>query len=139
MRYLLDTNVVSALRIRGRNPEVESWSRSVSLESQFICAPTAAEIERGVAAMERSDTEQGRVLRIWFENQLLPAFAGRILPFDLPAARVLGSMRISEHALLDDALIAAIAMANHMTIITRDTKHFEPLEGVDFLNPWELE
>lgn len=36
-------------------------------------------------------------------------------------------------------LIAAIAMASHMTIVTRNIKYFEPLAGVDLHNPWELE
>lgn len=48
MNFLLDTNTVSALRIRGRNPEVEKWSEAVPLTAQFISAPTVAEIERGV-------------------------------------------------------------------------------------------
>lgn len=136
MNFLLDTNTVSALRIRGRNPEVEKWSNSVPLNAQFISAPSVAEIERGVLAKERQDSRQGLVLRGWFEEQLLPGFAGRILAFDLSAARVLGSFRVPEHAPLDDALIVSIAVANSMTVATRNTKHFEPLGGVRLINPW---
>lgn len=135
MRFLLDTNVVSALRVRGRNPAVEAWAASVAVNDQFIAATTVAEIERGVAALERSDTEQGVVLRRWFSERVLPAFADRILPFDLGAARVLATYRVPEHAPLDDALIAAVAQANELVVATRNTKHFEPL-GVQLLNPW---
>lgn len=135
MRFLLDTNVVSALRVRGRNPAVEAWAASVAVNDQFIAATTVAEIERGVAALERSDTEQGVVLRRWFSERVLPAFADRILPFDLAAARVLATYRVPEHAPLDDALIAAVAQANELVVATRNTKHFEPL-GVQLLNPW---
>lgn len=67
-----------------------------------------AEVERGVVAKERSDPPQGEVLRRWFQDHVLPAFAGRVLPFDLAAARVLATYRVPEHAPLDDALIAAI-------------------------------
>lgn len=137
MNFLLDTNTVSALRIRGRNPEVEKWSDSVPLTAQFISAPTVAEIERGVLAKERQDARQGLIIRGWFEERLLPGFAGRILTFDLASARVLGSFRVPEHAPLDDALIASIAVANNMTVATRNTRHFEPLEGVRILNPWD--
>lgn len=137
MNFLLDTNTVSALRIRGRNPEIEKWSNSVPLTAQFISAPTVAEIERGVSAKERQDSRQGLILRGWFEERLLPGFAGRILAFDLSAARVLGSFRVPEHAPLDDALIASIAVANGMTVATRNTKHFEPLDGVRLVNPWD--
>lgn len=136
MQYVLDTNVISALRVRGRNPQVEVWAASVPVAEQFVTATTMAEIERGVVAKERSDPPQGEALRRWFEDRVLPAFAGRVLPFDLPAARVLATYRVPEHAPLDDALIAAVAQAARMTIATRNTRHFEPL-GVACLNPWE--
>lgn len=136
MRYVLDTNVVSALRVRGRNPLVETWAASVPVADQFVTATTVAEIERGVVAKERSDPPQGAMLRRWFDERVLPAFAGRVLPFDLPAARILATYRIPEHAPLDDALIAASAHAAQMTVATRNTRHFEPL-GVPCLNPWD--
>lgn len=135
MRYLLDTNVVSALRVRGRNPKVEEWTASVPVTDQFLTATTVAEIERGVAAKERADAPQGAVLRAWFTDRILPAFADRVLPFDLAAARALATYRVPEHAPLDDALIAAVAQANDLTLVTRNIKHFEPL-GVRLLNPW---
>lgn len=59
-----------------------------------------------------------------------------MLPFDLPAARILGTFGVPEHAPLDDALIAAIARAAEMTIATRDVRHFEPL-GVRWIDPWD--
>jgi predicted nucleic acid-binding protein len=136
MQYVLDTNVVSALRVRGRNPQVETWAAAVPVTDQFVTALTMGEIERGVVAKERSDSHQGEVLRRWFEDRVLPAFADRVLPFDLAAARVLATYRVPEHAPLDDALIAAIAQAAHMTVVTRNTQHFEPL-GVTCLNPWD--
>ncbi len=137
MQYVLDTNVVSALRVRGRNPQVESWAASVSVTDQFVAATAMAEIERGVVAKERSDQSQGEVLRRWFEDRVLPAFSGRVLPFDLPAARILANYRVPEDAPLDDALIAAIAQAADMTVATRNIRHFEPL-GVACVNPWDL-
>jgi predicted nucleic acid-binding protein len=133
--YVLDTNVVSALRVRGRNPHVEVWASSVAVEEQFITAFTVAEIERGVAAKERSDAGQGRVLREWFEGRVLPAFAGRVLPFDLAAARLLANYPTPGQVPIDDALIAATAQASGMVVVTRNTVHFEPL-GVRCLNPW---
>lgn len=86
---------------------------------------------------EREDAAQGAVLRRWFEERVLPAFAGRILPFDETAARLLAHYRVPEHAPYDDALIAAVADAAQMTVATRNTKHFEPL-GVACVNPWEM-
>ncbi|GAA1847306.1 type II toxin-antitoxin system VapC family toxin [Brevibacterium marinum] len=136
MNFLLDTNTVSALRIRGRHPEVEKRSETVPLTAQFISAPTLAEIERGVTSKERQGSCQRLVLRGWLEERLLPGFAGRIHVFDVWAARVLGLFRVPEHVPLDDVLIASIAVAKGMTVATRNTRHFEPLEGVRLVNPW---
>lgn len=135
MKYLLDTNVVSALRVRGRNPEVQAWAETVPLGDLYVSAVTIAEIERGVIAVERVDPDQAVILRRWFEQHVLVAFADRVLPFDVNAARVLAQYRVPEHAPLDDALIAAIAEASGMIVVTRNVKHFEPL-GVEFLSPW---
>lgn len=137
MSYLLDTNVVSALRVRGRNLPVETWAASVPVGDQFVSVFTIAEIERGVIAKERSDSRQGAILRRWFDDNVLPAFTDRVLPFDLPAARILAAYRVPEHAPIDDALIAAVAQAAQMTVVTRNTTHFEPL-GVPCLNPWTI-
>lgn len=135
--YVLDTNVVSALRIRGRNPSVEAWASSVPVSDQFVTATTISEIERGVVAKERTDVAQGEVLRRWFEERVLPAFAGRVLPFDLAAARILATFRVPDRAPLDDALIGAVARAAGATVVTRNIRHFEPL-GVVCLNPWDV-
>jgi tRNA(fMet)-specific endonuclease VapC len=32
-----------------------------------------------------------------------------------------------------DSLIASIALANHMILVTRNTKHFAPIQGVSEL------
>lgn len=138
MTYVLDTNVVSALRIRGRNPLVERWASSVPATDQYVTAMSIAEIERGIAAKEQEDRSQGEVLRRWFSERVLPAFASRVLSFDLPAARVLATFRVPEHAPYDDALIAAVAAANEMTVVTRNVAHLKPL-GVPYLDPWKAD
>ena len=136
MTYVLDTNVVSALRVPERNPAVQRWADSVSATEQFIAATTLAEIERGVFGKERTNPEQGTHLRRWFDDKVLRTFARRTLPFDLAAARILAAYRVPEHAPHDDALIAAVAQSTGKIVVTRNTKHFEPL-GVRYLNPWE--
>lgn len=136
MKYLLDTNVVSALRVRGRNRRVEAWAASVRVGDLFVTATTVAEIERGVIAKERSDARQGAILRRWFDEHVLPTFTDRVLPFDLSAARILAAYRVPEHAPFDDALIAAVAQSVQMTVATRNIRHFEPL-GVSCVDPWD--
>lgn len=135
MSYLLDTNVVSALRKPDRNPEVRAWAASTRLAELFVAASTIAEIERGVIAKERTDAQRGGVLRRWFEDRVLPTFDGRVLPFDLAAARVLAAYKVPEDAPYADALIAAVADATGKVVVTRNTRHFQPL-GVQCLDPW---
>lgn len=49
-------------------------------------------------------------MRRWLDESVLPTFADRVLPFDLSAARILVAYRVLEHAPLDDAFIAAVAL-----------------------------
>lgn len=135
-RFVLDTNVVSALRVRGRNPEVERWIEEIPIQDQFVTSLTIAEIERGIVARERTDATQGEHLRQWFEGRVLPAFRGRVLPFDVDAARILATYRVPEHAPFDDALIAATAEAAGMVVVTRNTRHFARL-GIETIDPWQ--
>lgn len=136
MSYLLDTNVVSALRKPERNPGVRAWAVSVRPAELFVAASTIAEIERGVIAKERTDPQQGEVLRRWLKDRVLPAFDGRVLSFDLAAARILATYRVPELVPYADALIAAVADATGKVVVTRNTRHFQPL-GVRCLDPWE--
>lgn len=138
MRYVLDTNVVSALRIRGREPVVAAWAESVPAVDLCVTAITMAELERGVIAKERSDPDQGEVLRRWFDAHVLAVFADRVLSFDLAAARILATYRVPEHAPLDDAVTAAIAQAHQAIVVTRNLKHVEPL-GVPCVDPWRVD
>jgi len=39
---------------------------------------------------------------------------------------------------LPDAIIAASALVNELTIITRNTKDFDKIEGLEVLNPYDI-
>src|SRR5215475_8818270 len=134
--YVLDTNVVSALRLPERNPAAAAWARAVPAGDQYVTAFTIAEIERGVNRRGTTDPRQAAVLRRWLLERVLPGFADRVLAFDLAAARVFARYPVPEAAPADDAQIAAVAEANGMIVATRNTRHFEPL-GVRTIDPWE--
>ena len=125
--YVLDTNIISALRRPEINPDVVEWIAEIPLENLFTTAFNLFEIEHGVVKKEREDARQGAVLRAWFEDQVLTTFASRILEFDHAAARILAQFPVPERAPLEDALIAAIAVANGMVVVTKNMRHFEPL------------
>jgi len=98
VKYVLDTNVVSALRRPALNRAVSAWSDTVLAERTFITAFTIAEIGRGIAATERTDPKQAAIYRDWFNSEVLGTFANRILPFDFDAALVMATYRVPEHA-----------------------------------------
>lgn len=138
--YLLDTNVVSELRkapFRRANPNVVRWAEPVSPASLFLSVMTVMEIETGALRLERRDADQGHRLRAWFENEMLVAFEGRILPFDARVARRCAGLHVPNQRPAHDAIIAATALVHGLTVVTRNTRDFEPM-GVPLLNPWEL-
>ncbi|MEQ6326532.1 hypothetical protein ABDZ15_20215 [Mycobacterium canetti] len=52
---------------------------------------------------------------------MLRTFARRTLSFDLPAARILATYPVPEHAAHDNALIAAVARASGKIVVARNT------------------
>jgi len=134
--YLLDTNVVSALRRPDKEPVVAAWATTLPPARLYLAAPVVAEIGLGVAAKERQDTAAGAVLRAWFEDQVLRVFGDRILPFDTKAALILSAYRVPTDGPYDDALIAAVAQAHGLTVATRNVPDFASF-GVATVNPWD--
>lgn len=136
--YILDTNLISELR-KARsgkaNAGVVRWADNTGAALMFLSVITVQEIEAGVLRAERRDAAQGAVLRAWFEQQVLPAFAGRILPVDVRVARRCGQLQAEKPRPAGDALIAATALEHGMTVVTRNVADFEPM-GVKLLNPW---
>jgi len=134
--FLLDTNVVSELRRPDKaNPKVLAWAQAQPATLTFLSVVTILEIELGALSIERRDPTQGRVLRAWLDENLLPRFEGRILPIDLAAARRCAALHVPDPRGERDALIAATALVQGMTVVTRNTADFEPM-GAPVLNPW---
>ena len=137
--FLLDTNVVSELRkVRGgkANPGVATWAEQVPSSVLFISAVTIHELEHGVLLMERSEPNQGALLRAWLDQSVTAAFKSRVLVVDERVARRAAALHVPDPASFRDALIGATALVHDMTVVTRNVKDFERFEGLDVLNPW---
>jgi predicted nucleic acid-binding protein len=137
--YLLDTNVVSEIRKikSGRaDAHVEAWIGSAKRSILFVSVVSILELETGAGLKERRDLRQGRALRIWLEQQVLPFFEGRILPIDLEVARRCAPLHVPDPRSGVDALIAATALVHRMTVVTRNTADFAAMK-VSVFNPWK--
>jgi predicted nucleic acid-binding protein len=134
--YLLDTNVVSELRKRHKAaPNVTRWARQVPASTLYLSSITVLELETGILRLERRDYAQSGLLRTWLEHHVLPAFAGRILPFDAAVASRCARLHVPDARSEYDAMIAATALVHGMTVVTRNTADFAG-SGAPVLNPW---
>lgn len=136
--FLLDTNVVSELRKAraGRaDKNVTAWAEGQSATSMFVSVITVQELDIGVLLAERRDAAQGAVLRRWLEDQVLPAFAGRIMPVDTAVARRSAVLHVPDPRPVRDGLIAATALVHGLSVVTRNVADFAPT-GVGVIDPW---
>ena len=136
--YLIDTNVVSEARKGAKaNPGVDGFFKDViaSGEPVYLSAVSVGELRRGVELIRyRGDADQAKLLEAWLA-MVLEQFGDNILAFDADAAQVWGRLRApnAEHEL--DKQIAAIALVNDLTVVTRNTADFEST-GVKLRNPF---
>ena len=131
--FLIDTDVLSALRKRKRHPEVAQWIEKQRSADLYLSVVSVGEIERGIERQQRRDPVHAHALAAWLDS-LLALYGERILAVDLPAARRWG--RLSGRLGHDgaDLLIAATALEHGLTVVTRNVRHFEPT-GVPVLDP----
>lgn len=136
--YLLDTNVVSELRkVQSGKADrhVSAWAEQAETAELFVSVIVLQELEIGVLRCERRDAAQGRILRAWLEDHVMPAFVHRILPVDIAVARASARLHVPDARPVRDALIAATALVHGMTVVTRNIGDFSPT-GVAVLDPW---
>jgi predicted nucleic acid-binding protein len=136
---LLDTNVVSEVMRVAPDARVVEWMNSHPLQTLYLSAINVAELRSGVALMpvgkRRSTMHQD------LEERTLPIFDGRVLPFDMACttiyAQLTAKFRTSGTPVeTADTCIAAVALANGLSVATRDTLPFRAA-GLKVINPWQ--
>jgi toxin FitB len=136
--FLLDTNVVSELRkarTAAASPQVTEWADAVDAGDLYVSAITILELEIGVLRIERRDPTQGAMFRQWMDHQVLPEFAGRVLPVDTIVAQRCARLHAPDPRAEQNALIAATALVHGLTVVTRNVADFAAT-GVPVFNPW---
>lgn len=135
---LIDTNVISELWRVEPNPAVLAWMDLQTVETLCLSAITVAELRFGLASMPEG--KRRSVYQARLEQEVLPAFKGRVLPFDLDASQayaVLMARAKAEGQAISqaDGYIAAIATVGSLAVATRDVAPFHAA-GLAVINPW---
>jgi predicted nucleic acid-binding protein len=136
---LLDTNVVSEAVKPESHPSVRAWLDAQVAETLFLPSITVAELLFGIGALPDGRRKDMLAARI---DSLLDEFAGRILPFDTPAARRYADLAVTARAAgkgfpTPDGYIAAIAAAQGFAVASRDKSAFNAA-GLTVIDPWTV-
>ena len=125
-RYLLDTNAASNL-LRGNHPGLTKRSDSIALDRQIIPSVVRAEFLFGWRASPHFSR------RIAELQGFLSGYP--TLPFDDAAAEEYGKLRayLRQRGTMigpNDLLIASIALANDLVLVTHNVAEFEQVPNL---------
>ena len=135
---LLDTNVVSELMRREPHPAVMAWVDAQPAQHLYISAVTRAEIELGIALLPDGRRKQGLQVAAM---RMFAEFSGHCRAFDESAARcygalVAGRVHAGRPISVEDAQIAAIALAGEFVLATRNGADFLGIDGLSLVDPF---
>ena len=132
--FLMDTDVLSALRRRNRHPDTVRWLDAQRTVDLHLSVVTIREVERGITQQRQRNPAFAEELARWLDR-VLGWYGDRILPVTLPVARRWGQLSATLGHGGADLIIAATALEHGLMVVTRNTRHFEPA-GVQVLNPF---
>ena len=136
MTFLIDTNIISEVRKGDRgNPAVAAWWNGVAEDDLWLSSLVLGEIRKGVELVRSRDPRRAEALEAWLAD-VMSRFGNRVLPVDTAVAEQWGRMNAIRPVPVIDALLAATAKANGLTLVTRDVEDMAGLD-VDVLNPFE--
>jgi hypothetical protein len=135
---ILDTNVLSELMRQQPERRVTTWLDRQAEPSIWTTSMNVFEIRSGIEILP--DSRRRSLLATEFERLIEEDIRRRVVSFDTAAAEQAASLmaarqRAGRPGELRDTMIASIALANHATLATRNTRHFADL-SVPVVNPW---
>lgn len=134
MKYLLDTNTCIRF-LNGRSPQIKAKMSRLQQGQAVLCSIVVAELLYGGW---RSQTPEQTLKR---QRTFIQLFES--LPFDNQAAELYGQIRavLAEQGIPiggNDLMIAAIARAHNLTLVTHNTGEFSRVPGLQ-LEDWETD
>jgi hypothetical protein len=136
VKHLIDTNIISEVRKGAKcNRHVAAWYESIADADIYLSVLVVGEIRKGIERARPNNPAQASALEQWL-TEMVRSFAERILPIDQAVADEWGRMSAKRSLSTIDALLAATAKVNGMTLATRNISDVVNL-GVRVLDPFE--
>lgn len=135
---LLDTNVVSEGMKPAPEDAVRGWLDEQAAETLYLSSVSIAELMFGIGALPKGKRKDKLAAAL---DGVMELFAGRVLPFDIDAARHYADLAVRARVAgkgfpTPDGYIAAIAASKGFVVATRDTSAFDAA-GVEVIDPWK--
>lgn len=133
---MIDTNIISEVRKGDRcDAHVSVWYASIADEDLFLSTLVLGEIRKGVELVRPRDPGKAAALERWL-REVEVAFNGRVLGIDNAVSDQWGRMSAIRPVPTIDGLLAATALANGLTLVTRNDRDVAGL-GATVLNPFK--
>ncbi|MEP2658729.1 MAG: type II toxin-antitoxin system VapC family toxin [Sedimentitalea sp.] len=134
MKYILDTNVISAVRRPERHDKFATWLHAQREDELFLSVISIGEISRGIRQQESLNPDFAGDLKDWL-SRTETLFQDRILPFTSRDARIWGGLSADIGHAGANLMIAASTLSHQATVVTRNISDFKAT-GVKVLNPF---
>jgi predicted nucleic acid-binding protein len=138
MKYLIDTNIIKKKKKSKCNQNVKLFMDKIPAEDMFISVISMGELCYGMEKLPAG--KKKHELAIWLYTQVSEWFKDRVIALDTDVLLEWGKIRAHSSRTMPviDSLLAAAAITHHMTLVTRNVKDFEDIEGISLINPWAL-
>lgn len=134
MSYLLDTNVLSEIGKASANSGVSAWLEGVDGRQLFLSMLVVGEIRQGIERLRPRDPARATQLDAWLAS-MKGQYADRILPVSEQVAEQWGRLNAVCTLPVIDGLLAATALVNGLTLVTRNAAGIEGT-GAIVLDPF---
>lgn len=134
--YLLDTNVISETIKNSPNPKVLEFLTSIDAYQFYLSVLTIGEIRKAIEKVMDQNKKQ-KIIQ-WLEYDLINKFQGRIINIDCAVAEKWGYISAVANIPAIDGLIGASALVHNLKLITRNTKDFSSIMGLEIIDPWNI-